>query len=247
MSELETLESLFKIAGCINVELIPGSESNIDKKEFSWRLKEFSEEKIALDFEFENPDYISVDAVDKAKIVFSKTRYFMQTTDIKKSPTADDFTIIVDLPNQSSTPLYTEEEIESEALVLQILFISILSLSCIFKNSSQLLFGSIISLQVMAHLPLANIQLSATSKQSFKIMKKAVSFDLFPLTDLIDFEFTETDPWSTRFSTMGYKTINFIEGMGSITLFIWIGTICLIFAFLISYLCKKHNKKSQSA
>lgn len=78
-------------------------------------------------------------------------------------------------------------------------------------------------------------------------MKKAVSFDLFPLTDLIDFEFTETDPWSARFSAMGYKTINFIEGMGSITLFIWIGIFCLPFTFCISYLSKKHNSKTQCA
>ena len=99
LSDFETLESLFKIAGCITVELIPGSESNIDKKEFSWRLEEFSDKNIALDFEFENPDYISFDAVDKAKVIFSKTNYFMQPTDVKKSPTPDDFTIIVDLPN----------------------------------------------------------------------------------------------------------------------------------------------------
>ena len=37
--ELESVESLLKIAGCVQMELIPGTETNLDKKKFSWNLE----------------------------------------------------------------------------------------------------------------------------------------------------------------------------------------------------------------
>ena len=64
-------------------------------------------------------------------------------------------------------------------------------------------------------------------------MINVVSFDYFPLTDVINFGFTETDPWSDKFELLGYETINFIEGMGSILLFIWIGFIYIILVSVV--------------
>ena len=64
-------------------------------------------------------------------------------------------------------------------------------------------------------------------------MINVVSFDYFPLTDVINFGFTETEPWSDKFELLGYETINFIEGMGSILLFIWIGFIYIILVSVV--------------
>ena len=60
-------------------------------------------------------------------------------------------------------------------------------------------------------------------------MIKVVSFDYFPVFDVWDVDFTETDPWSVNFEWLGYETLNFLEGMGSITIF-----VCIILLYTIS-------------
>ena len=65
------------------------------------------------------------------------------------------------------------------------------------------------------------------------------SFDYFPLTDLIDFGFTETEPWSENFVWLDFESINFMESMGSISLWIWIG---FLYAFFVLCLRVFHVK-----
>ena len=69
-------------------------------------------------------------------------------------------------------------------------------------------------------------------------MIEIVSFDYFPIHDYFDFGFTETEPWSIKFLELGYETVNFIEGMGSIILFIWIGVAYLAIVVLFYFVCK---------
>lgn len=69
-------------------------------------------------------------------------------------------------------------------------------------------------------------------------MIQVVSFDYLPLGDYIDFGFTATDPWSTQFEYLAYESINFVEGLGSIALTIWIGGPYLIFVALRHVCCK---------
>ena len=77
ISELESLESLLKIAGCINMELIPGAEISSSKKEFNWSLNKLDEEDLAMQISFDNPETISIDAPDSIKIIFQKSDYFI--------------------------------------------------------------------------------------------------------------------------------------------------------------------------
>ena len=95
-------------------------------------------------------------------------------------------------------------------------------LSFMFKGSVNILFGSVISLQILAHLPLTNISLPANAMECFDIMVKVVSFDYFPIAQIFDFGFTKTEPWSWNFEYLDYESSNFIEVMGSIILSIWI-------------------------
>jgi len=60
----------------------------------------------------------------------------------------------------------------------------------------QLLFGTIIILQILAHFPLIDIVLPSNVMQTFNIMVKVVSFDYFPVFDYWEVGFTETEPWS---------------------------------------------------
>ena len=72
-------------------------------------------------------------------------------------------------------------------------------------------------------------------------MVEVVSFDYFPIHDIFDFGFTPTGPWSERFVYLRYETVNFIEGMGSIILFIWIGTVYLTLVILVFFLCRSYR------
>ena len=44
--------------------------------------------------------------------------------------------------------------------------------------------------------------------------------------------FTPTEPYSQNFEIMGYETVNFIEGMGSIIVFLWLQVIIIIIVLL---------------
>ena len=76
-SELENIESLMKIAGCIKMELIPATGQDLDKKKFEWTLTKFDQENLEIKLTFENPKYISIDGSDSVKITFDKTNYFL--------------------------------------------------------------------------------------------------------------------------------------------------------------------------
>ena len=108
-------------------------------------------------------------------------------------------------------------------------------LKTVFKSAMSLLFGSIIMIQILAHLPLADIVLPANALQQFEIMIGIVSFDFFSPTDYIDLGFTDMPFWSENFDWLGYSSINFIELMGSLLVFsfyyVLIGLIVLACSF----------------
>ena len=73
-------------------------------------------------------------------------------------------------------------------------------MAIVFPNTIQLFLGSIVALQILAHFPLINVALPANARQSFDIMVNIVSFDYFPLTEIVDMGFTPTEPWSETFA-----------------------------------------------
>ena len=42
MEDLQKLEDLLKVSGCIKTELVPGSDFSLDKKTYEWKLIEFT-------------------------------------------------------------------------------------------------------------------------------------------------------------------------------------------------------------
>ena len=92
----------------------------------------------------------------------------------------------------------------------------------------QKLFGSIILFQILAHMPIANIILPANSMQAFEIMASIVSFDYFPVFDHLDVGFTPTDSYRVNYEWLGYESLNFLEGLGSISVMIVLGIIFVI-------------------
>lgn len=54
-----------------------------------------------------------------------------------------------------------------------------LVMSLLLKQTMAMLFGSIVVIQILAHLPLADIYLPANAHQQFDLMISFVSFDYF--------------------------------------------------------------------
>ena len=77
-------------------------------------------------------------------------------------------------------------------------------------------------------------------------MVQVMSFDYFALHEYINFGFTPTAPWSVSFEYLNYETINFVEGLGSITLCFWLGTVYICVILLLHRFklkCKLRGKK----
>ena len=169
----------------------------------------------------------------------------MRPIDESKSTIPDDFPVLVKLPTQDEDVI-SAVDLKAEVTGTKTLLLTNIFMSFIINNSLRLIFGSILSLQILAHLPLANINLPANAMGSFEIMIEIVSFDYFPFFEIIDMGFSPTEPWSTSFDLLNYETINFLEGMGSIQIFIWLGCLYILIVYVIYRLQKKINCCSRS-
>ena len=92
----------------------------------------------------------------------------------------------------------------------------------------QMIIGSIIVIQILAHFPLTDISLPANAHQQFDIMIKFVSLDIFSPTEYVDVGFTPTEPWSEHFDWVGYGSVNFFENMGSIFVFAFLEIVLIL-------------------
>ena len=116
----------------------------------------------------------------------------------------------------------------------------------IFHQILSQVFGSILIVQILAHLPLTDINMSANVLQIFQIMISIVSFDYFSPNDYIDFKFTKTPSWSPNFELLGYKTCNYFISLGSIAVFATLQLMIVILAVglrlcKVNCPCKKGN------
>ena len=74
------------------------------------------------------------------------------------------------------------------------------------------------ALQIVAHLPLNNVNFSNNAFVFFQFLASVVSFDILAPTDHIDFGLTETPPYNENYEELGYESSNFYENLGSIAL-----------------------------
>ena len=74
-----------------------------------------------------------------------------------------------------------------------------LLLSLLFSHVLATLLGSILVVQILAHVPLTDLNLPANLLQTFQIIISFVSFDYFPPFEYVDADFTEVWYWSIVF------------------------------------------------
>ena len=97
-------------------------------------------------------------------------------------------------------------------------FFTSLIVATLFNLSLQFLWGGVNALQIIAHLPLNNVNFPNNAFIFFQFLAEVVSFDLFAPTDHIDFGLTETQPFNENYEELGYESSNFYENLGSIAL-----------------------------
>ena len=68
-----------------------------------------------------------------------------------------------------------------------------------------------------------------------------ISFDYFPPFEYIAVDFTEVGSWSPNFEWLGYDSVNFLEGLGSIAILASI----LLLRVVISLMLKTCKRKSR--
>ena len=73
----------------------------------------------------------------------------------------------------------SEEKVKEVTAYGQEFVLVNLLLKMVFKQAMSMMFSSIIMVQILAHLPLADIILPANALQTFDIMIGIVSFDYF--------------------------------------------------------------------
>ena len=102
-----------------------------------------------------------------------------------------------------------------------------------FSQLLAMVFGSILVVQIIAHLPLTDIKMPANVLQQFQVMISVVSFDYFPPFEYVDVGFSEAWAYSPNFEWIGYDTINFMVGLGSIIVFAAIELLIILIAVMI--------------
>ena len=85
-----------------------------------------------------------------------------------------------------------------------------------------MVFGSILVVQIVAHLPLSAISMPVNLLQPFQVMIGIVSFDYFAPYEIIDVGFSDVWAYSPEFEWIGYDSINFMVGLGSVGVFLLI-------------------------
>ena len=172
---------LLKSTRSLTMELSPGLEWNYEKKDFEWELKRFDQEFMMFDVIFEDPKVISIDTYDTLILTFNNTEFFIESVNDDKLTIPNGFNVTITLPPQEND-LIDSVVVESIKDTANTVIIGNVFIKFAFKSTMSVVFGSIISLQILAHLPLSNVVLPARAMECFDIMVQVVSFDYFPLS-----------------------------------------------------------------
>jgi len=92
------LTTYLKLSGSVKILLIPANELHLEKKHFDWRVTQYDEASITLQFDFENPEYVSVNEIDSLKISFFNTHISLAPLNAGLSNIGEGYTVVVKIP-----------------------------------------------------------------------------------------------------------------------------------------------------
>ena len=95
-----SISDLLRNSKSIITELVPGTENNLDKKKYEWKVVEYESKKVRIAFTFENPEFISVEEFDTMKVTFNNTESWLEPLDLSKYATPNGFVQVLKIPPQ---------------------------------------------------------------------------------------------------------------------------------------------------
>ena len=100
MTEASGLDQLIKLTNSVEMDLVPGSNKDADKREFSWNIVQLNGDKMVIDIYFDNVEYISSsdENADVMMISFYNTEFYLVPSDLNKKPIGDGYQLAVNLP-----------------------------------------------------------------------------------------------------------------------------------------------------
>lgn len=116
-------------------------------------------------------------------------------------------------------------------------------LSFVFNLSMQQIWGSINSLQILAHLPIINFNIPSNIETHFDILVAIVTFDLFGFfIEGVNFGQTETEPFNEGLGALSYDSINILTNLFSMHIFVLYTLLSALFCFVIGMsICRIPN------
>ena len=84
----------------------------------------------------------------------------------------------------------------------------------------QMMWGGINSMQIISHIPLANINLPQASLYLFSFISEVVSFEYLNPKDWVDSPFMETPPFRDEYDDLGYEDMIFLHNIGHISVLV---------------------------
>ena len=111
-------------------------------------------------------------------------------------------------------------------------------ISFCFNYSMQLLWGSINSLMIIAHLPIIHVIMPANVRTLYEVLIAVVTFDIFGYwIEDVNFGQTETDAYTPYLEYLDYDSLNILTNMFSIHVFFLILILQTICAFILKITC----------
>lgn len=112
-----------------------------------------------------------------------------------------------------------------------------------FGLSSQMLWGGINAMQVICVSALLQVTLPGNTQPLYSYIQSLTSFDFYNPIDTLSkwFGFSETDPYSDNFDSLGFGSINYYDSMGGLIIIIASVTLFQVLAPLLQC-CKKKTQ-----
>lgn len=160
---------------------------------------------------------------------------FFQRRSLSPMPKA--FEIFVTLPPQKQMLIRENgeaaprapsgAEVLTQSDAVQSTFTSSLIANYIFGLSSQMLWGGINAMQVICASALFQVTLPGNTQPLYSYIQSLTSFDFYNPIDTLSnwFGFSETDPYSDNFDSLGFGSINYYDSIGGLIIIIAVVTL----------------------
>ena len=152
--------------------------------------------------------------------------------------------IRLEIPPQKSVEGLEQKLVDIDVVQATEVLLFGIGLSSVLAVPSQVLYDSILSSQIISHIPLNNVNLPQVSMAFMQSLNKLVSFNTKEPYEFLGVGFSVTPPVNASFDWMGYGSMNFLENVGLIS-FIFIFIVVRQVLGLVFFLIGKNLERAR--